>query len=116
MVSVGRTLSAHKGRVVARPLASITGTVPLPSMHLSWDPVTQLYTTHMYALINSVWTLNYWVLLTEGVINKLFFWKGLPRLRFAGPIWPPTGGLSIRMASDASDIGWGGHIMQGVIE
>ena len=33
MASVDRTLSAHKGRVVARSLASITGTVL--SMHLS---------------------------------------------------------------------------------
>ncbi len=70
----------------------------------------------MYALINSVWTLNCWVVLTEGVINELLFWKGLPRLRFVGPIWPPTGGVSIRMASDASDFGWGGQTMQGVIE
>jgi len=38
MASVDRTLSAHKGRVVARSLASITGTVL--SMHLSWGPVT----------------------------------------------------------------------------
>ena len=38
MASVGWTLSSHKGRVVARSLASITGTVL--SMHLSWGPVT----------------------------------------------------------------------------
>jgi hypothetical protein len=38
MASVGRALFAHKGRVVARSLASITETV-LP-MHLSWVPVT----------------------------------------------------------------------------
>jgi hypothetical protein len=38
MASVGRTISALKGRVVARSLASITGTVL--SMHLSWGPVT----------------------------------------------------------------------------
>ena len=38
MASVERTLSAHRGRVVARLLASITGAVL--SMHLSWSPVT----------------------------------------------------------------------------
>ncbi len=70
----------------------------------------------MYALINSVWMLNCWVVLIEGAINELLFWKGLPRLRFGGPIWPPTRELSIRMASDASDFGWGGHTMQGFIE
>ena len=76
MASVDRTISAHKGRVVARSLASITGTVL--SMHLSWGPVTQLYTRHMYALISSVWTLKCWVVLKEGAINELLFWKGLP--------------------------------------
>ncbi len=71
----------------------------------------------MCALMNnSVWTLKCWVLLTEGVINKLLFWEGLPRLRFAGPIWPPTGRVSIRMASDTNDFGWEGHTMQGIIE
>ena len=44
------------------------------------------------------------------------FWHGLPRLEFEGSIWPPTAGVSVRMASDASDIGWGGHTMQGVME
>ncbi len=62
MASVGRALSAHKGIVVARSLASITGTVL--SMHLSWGLVTQLYTRHLYVLINSVWSLNIWVVLT----------------------------------------------------
>jgi hypothetical protein len=103
MSSVGRILSAYKGRVVARSLASVTGTVL--SMRPSWGPVTQVYTRHMYALIDSVWTLNCWVVLTEGAISELLFWQGLPRLRFAGPIWPPTGGVSIRLASDANDFG-----------
>ena len=33
-----------------------------------------------------------------------------------GFIWPPTAGVLVWMASDASDIGWGGHTMQGVVE
>ncbi len=89
--------------MVALSLASITGTVM--SMHLSWGPVTQLYMRHMYDLINFVWTLNCWVVLTEGAINELIVCKGLPRLRFAGLIWPPTRGVSIWMASDASRFG-----------
>ena len=52
MASVGRVLSAHKGRVVARSLASITGAVL--SMHLSWGPIAKLYTRHLYALVNFV--------------------------------------------------------------
>jgi len=59
MALVGRVLSTHNGRVVARSIASIAWTV-LP-WQLSWGPATQLYTRHMYTLINSGWTLNCWV-------------------------------------------------------
>jgi hypothetical protein len=78
--------------------------------------VTKLYTMHLYALINSMVSLNCWVVLTEEAINELSFWHGLPRLEFEGSIRPPTARVSVRMASDASDIGWGGHTMQGVVE
>ena len=70
-VSAGALLSARHGRVQARSLARLTGTVI--SMHLSWGPVTQLYTRHLYALINSVVSLNCWVELTEEATNELFF-------------------------------------------
>ena len=113
-MSVESILAARQGRVQARRLASVTGTVL--SMHLFWGPVTQLYTRHLYALINSVGSLNCWVILTEEAVNELTFWQKLPRLRFEGSIWPPTEGVAIRMASDASDFGWGGHTMQGVPE
>ena len=43
---------ARHGRVQARRLVFLTGTVI--SMHLTWGPVTQLYTRHLYALINLV--------------------------------------------------------------
>ena len=108
--AVESLVGARHGRVQARRLASLTGTVL--SMHLSWGPVTRLYTRHLYALINSVISLNCWVTLTEGAMNELLFWRGLPRDRFVGDIWPPTAGISIRMASDASDSGWGGHTME----
>ena len=49
MASVDWRISAHKGRVAARSLASITGTVL--SMHLFWCSVIQLYTRHPYASI-----------------------------------------------------------------
>jgi hypothetical protein len=113
-VFVDSILSARHGRVQARKLASVTGTVL--SMHLSWGPMTLLYTKHLYALINSAVSLNCWVALTEEVVNEITFWQELLRLRFEGTIWPPTKGLAIRMASDANDFGWGGHIMQGVLE
>ncbi len=52
-------------------------------------------------------SLNYWVTLTEGAMNELLFWQGLPRTKFEGDIWPPTEGISNRMASDANNTGWG---------
>jgi len=113
-VSVESILAARQGRVQARRLASVTGTVL--SMYLSWGPATQLYTRHLYALIYSVGSLKCWVILIEEAVNELTFWQKLPRLRFEGNIWPPTEGVIIRMASDANDFGWGGHTMQGVME
>jgi len=49
-------LAARGGGVQARKLSSLTGTVI--SMKLAWEPVTQLYTRHLYALINSVFFLD----------------------------------------------------------
>ena len=72
--AVDALLSARHGRVQARRLASVTGTVL--STPLSWGPVTQLYTRHLYALLNSVMSLNCWVVLTEGATNELLFWQG----------------------------------------
>ena len=91
-VSVESILAARQGRVHARILTSVTGTVL--SMHTSWGPVTQLYTRHLYALMNSVGSLNCWVILTEEAINELTFWQKLPRLIFEGSIWPPTEGVA----------------------
>ena len=45
-------------------------------------------------------------------MSELLFWRGPARARFVGDIWPPTAGISIRMASDAGDFGWGGHTME----
>jgi hypothetical protein len=49
-------LAARGGRMQAKKLSSLTGTVI--SMKLARGPVTQLYTRHIYALINSVFFLN----------------------------------------------------------
>jgi hypothetical protein len=56
MVSLDAILASRHVRVQARRLASVTGTVL--SMHMSRGPVTQMYTRHLYALINSVVSLN----------------------------------------------------------
>jgi hypothetical protein len=45
-------------------------------------------------------------------MSEILFWQGLPRVEIEGDIWPPTAGLSTRMASNANDFGWGGHTME----
>jgi hypothetical protein len=50
-------MSARNGRVQARVISSLVGTII--SMHLARGSATQLYTKHMYALINDVTTLNW---------------------------------------------------------
>jgi hypothetical protein len=100
-------LISHNGRVQARKLVSLVGTII--SMKLAWGPVTQLYTRNLYHTINDVVSLNYWVSISDESLNELLFWKDLPRLRFDSDIWPHASGLSIKVAADASDFGWGGH-------
>ncbi len=104
-------LNSHNGRVQARKLASVVGTII--SMKLAWGPVTQLYTRNLYHILNDVLSLNCWVNITNEAFNELLFWKDLPPLRFDSEIWPSTSGLSIKVATDASDIGWGGHTLLG---
>ncbi len=62
-------LMARGGRVLARTLASLVGTVI--SMRLAWGLVCQLYTRHLYALLNTMWLLNCWVFLSEEAVNAL---------------------------------------------
>ena len=68
---VDSILAAKHRRVQARMLASVAGTVL--SMHLSWGPVAQLYSRHVHALIDSIWALNCWVVVTEEARNELHF-------------------------------------------
>ncbi len=96
--------SAKGGRVQARKLVSLAGTVI--SMRLAWGPETQLYSRHIYVLVHSVPCLNRWVVLSEEARSELLFWQQLPRLRFAADVWPCL--TDIRVATDASDFAWGG--------
>ena len=109
MALMERMLSSRHGRVQALSFSSVTRTVL--SMQLSWGPVT-LYSRHLYALINSVWSLNCGVVLTEEAVNELLFKKELPRLRLEGSVLSPVEGISIWIASDANAFGWG-RTMQG---
>jgi len=104
-------LNSHNGRVQARKLASLVGTIM--SMKLAWGPVTQLYTRNLYHIINNVVSLNCWVPVSYEALNELLFWMDIPLLRFDSEIWPLASGISIKVATDASDIGWGGHTING---
>ncbi len=79
------------------------------SMKMAWGPVIQLYTRNLYYTINNVVSLNCWVSVSDEALNELLFWKDLPRLRFDSEILPLASGISVKVATDASDIGWGGH-------
>ena len=104
-------LSSKGTRVKARKLACLVGTVI--SMKLAWGPNTQLYTRNLYHILNNVPSLNCWVTINDEAHSELSLWRDLPRLRFESEIWPCTNGLSIKVATDAIDFGWGGHTLGG---
>jgi hypothetical protein len=83
-------------------------------MKLAWRPITQLYTRNLYHILNNVLSLSCWITINDEALNELHFWNDLPRLRVESDIWPSTSALSIKVATDASDIGWGGHTLSGV--
>ncbi len=60
-----------------------------------------------------MWSFNCWVPLSEEAVNELLSWHQLPRLRFDTEIWPSQKGVSIKMATDASDFAWGGRTLGG---
>jgi len=60
-----------------------------------------------------VWSLNFWISLSKKAINELLFWQQLPRLIFEMEIWPSQKGVSIKVATDASDFAWVGHTLGG---
>jgi len=104
-------LNSKGTRVQARKLACLVGTVI--SMKLAWGPITQLYTRNLYHILNNVPSLDCWVTINDEAHNELLFWRDPPRLRFESDIWPCTKGLFIKVATDASDFGWGGHTLGG---
>ena len=100
-----------QGRAPARKISSCVGQII--SMGLAWGPVTQLYTRHLYVVINSAHSLNQWVAISEEAMSELMFWQGLQATAFTAPIWASTPGQSIRLACDASDQGWGALTLSG---
>ena len=82
----------------ARKLASLV--VAIISIKLAWGHVTQLYTRNLYHILNNVAFFNCWVTVGDDeALDKLIFWKDLPRLIFESDIWPSTTSLSILFAT-----------------
>jgi hypothetical protein len=81
---------------------------------VSLDPITLLYTRNLYHILNYVLSLNCWVTISNEALNELYFWNDLPRLRFERTIGLLLFYLSIIVATDASNIGWGGHTLSGI--
>ncbi len=94
-------LSSEGNQVQARNLACLVGTVI--SMKLAWGPITQLYTRKIYHILNNVPSLNCWVTIDDAAYNELLFFRDLPRLRFEPNVWSCSNGLSIKVATNASD-------------
>lgn len=79
-------------------------------------PVVQLFTRASYSLVNATvgdppqWRRR--VRIEGGVLEELRFWTTIDRLEFREPIWPrPAAPADVRGAVDASDFGWGGHLL-----
>ena len=65
--STDALLMARIGRVQARALASLVGTVI--SKRLAWGLAYQIYTRHLYALLVTVRSLNRWVTMSKETTN-----------------------------------------------
>ncbi len=48
-----------------------------------------------------------WTTIGDEALDELHFWNDLTRLRFESDIWLSSSGLSIKFATDASDIEMG---------
>ena len=81
------------------------------SVKLAWGHITQLYTRNICHILSNAPSLNFWVIIDNEAHNELLFWKDLPRLRHESDIWFCTMAISIKVAKDASDFGWGGHTL-----
>ena len=108
-LSIQNILGAPRHRVQVRHLAGCTGQII--SMKLALGPAVHLYTRFLYEVINSAPQWTSWVTTTPEARDELLFWSSSDRELFFGPIWPPSRSVSIRLASDASAVAWGGILL-----
>ena len=105
-------INFKKTRVQPRKLACLVGIAIY--MKLVWGPITRFYSRNIYHILGNVPSLNCCVTTDGEDCNELLFGKDLLRLRLESDICRPcTKGLSIQVATDANDFGWGRHTLGG---
>ena len=103
------TQESLQQRVHVKRLASATGQIV--SMALALGDPSRLFTRALYAAINSAPTWRAHVMLDSVCREEIQFWLGISRRQFTGRIWKTAETVpTVRLACDASGIGWGGLI------
>jgi hypothetical protein len=95
-------------------VARVTGQII--SMGLAIGDVSRLFTRALYADIDGAPSWNSRVTLSAASTQELRFWSRTARSQFTGTIFPSTDtgdAVRVRLASDASAIGWGGLRLDG---
>lgn len=111
MCMLNELLEPHSSPgVSARSVARVSGTII--SMGLALGPVARLFTRHMYALQNSVSSLNARVELPDRVIQEIHFWIKNFDVLVGQPIWHISPKIDVITYSDASSTGWAGYAVQ----
>ena len=81
------------------------------SMSLALGPIARLRIRALYAVINSYFSWNVWVALTEDAREELRFWQSNVAALNGQPIWFKSGATRV-VFSDASDYGYGGYSVE----
>ena len=95
--------------VSARHLVQLTGS--LSSMGLALGPVVCLWTRELYRAIQQSTSWDHRFQLSEDGKNEICFWHE----NFANsglPIWRACPTIDVMTYSDASDVAWGGYVVQ----
>ena len=96
-------------RVPIRAIAGVIGHIM--SMSLAMGPIALLRTKMLYAVINSYFSWNVWVTLTEDAKEELCFWQSNVAALNGQPIWFKSGATRV-VFFDASDSGYGGYSVE----
>jgi hypothetical protein len=99
----------HPSRVPIRAVAAVVGQIM--SMSLALGPIARLRTRALYTVINSYFSWNAWVTLTEDAKEELCFWQSNVAALNGQPIWFKSGATRV-VYSDASDSGYGGYSVE----